>query len=209
MANRGKGGDSESHRDDCWFIEAAATRGEDFMIDKFLLCALLFFFLNLHMVVLPPSYALEVVREASMTNNQQALDGLRDLVRLLRSAGLRTVDLESALVDLQIHEEGAQAGGIILDPQDVGIVLFPKSTRYNGFMVFASNIHIVLRGTAIQDLENRQFGVASLDLNSSARAAVHELLHAMIHDNCFKGSVDDEEVLVHALEGHIAARLRV
>ena len=180
------------------------------MIGRFLLCALLFFFLNLHEVVLQPSYASDVVREASMTNNQQALDGLRDLVRVLRSAGLRTADLESVLVDLQIHEEGAQAGGIILDPRDAGVILLPKSTRYNGFLVFASHIHIVLRGTAIQDLENRQFGMANLDLNSSAREAVHELLHAMIHgNNCFKGGGDDEEVLVHALEGDIAARVRV
>ena len=179
------------------------------MIGKFLLCALFFLFLNLHKGGLQPSYALDVVREASMTNNQEALDGLRELVRLLRSAGLRTADLESALVDLQIHEEGAQAGGVILGPQDAGIIFLPKSTRYNGFSIFVSNIHIVLKGTAIRDLENRQFGVTNRDLNSSARAAVHELLHATIHDNCFKGSVDDEEALVHALEGHIAARVRV
>ena len=180
------------------------------MIDKLLLCALLFFFLNLHGVALQPSYALNLVRGASMTNNEHALEGLRDLVRLLRSAGLRTADLESVLVDLQIHEEGAAAGGLILDQQDSGITLLPKSTRYNGFFVVTSNTRIVLRGTAIQDLENRQYGLVDLELNDSARAAIHELLHAMIHtNNCFKGSVDDEEILVYSLEGHIATRVRV
>lgn len=179
------------------------------MINKLLLCALLCF-LNLQSIALQPSYALNVIRGASMTNDELALNGLRDLVRLLRSAGLRTADLESVLVDLQVHEEGAQAGGVILDSQDVATTFLPGSTRYNGFLVFTSNTRIVLRGTTIQDLENRQFGVAGLDLNNSARAAVHELLHAMIHDNnCFKGSVDDEEILVHALEGHIATRVRV
>ena len=179
------------------------------MIGKFSLCALLCFFLNLHSIALQPSYALNVVRGASMANNEQALEGLRDLVRLLRSAGLRTADLESVLVELQIHEEGAAAGGVILDQQDSGITLFPKATRYNGFFVLTSSTRIVLRGTAIKDLENRQFGVLDLELNDSTRAAIHELLHAMIHNkDCFKGSVDDEEILVHTLEGHIAARVR-
>ncbi len=180
------------------------------MIGKFFLCALICVFLNLHSIALQPSYALVIVRETSMTDSDQALDGLKDLVRLLRASGLRTSDLESVLVDLHIDEAGAAAGGLILDQQDSGTTLFPKSTTYNGFLVLTSRTRIVLRGTAIKDLESRQFGVPDLDLNNSARAGMHELLHAMIHNsNCFKGSVADEANLIHTLEGHVAARVRI
>ena len=170
---------------------------------------LIWVFLLVSFVLLPAprSYAIDVVQADRMTNNEPAVEGLRNLVQLLRASGLRTSDLEAALVGLGIHEEGAPAAGLILADQDSSVTLLRRRTFYNGFSVFSSNPHIVFRGTVIKDLEDKEFGLSSLDLNESAKTAIRELLRVMIfRTRCFEGNADDQKNLVHTLEGHIATK---
>lgn len=157
-----------------------------------------------------------VVCATEMTSNNDAAGGMNDLLDILADAGINTAPLEEALAQNQFHQEGDNAGGILITGGGEGVEFSPsrRPYPYDGKLVLVNDsfTHVVLKEDAITDLANRNFVQTGSQLNNSALTAIHELTHAMIfRTQCFTGSPTREEVLVGApnLESDIGTRLTI
>lgn len=151
------------------------------------------------------SLAQIVVRTSGMISNNEAYNGMKDLLRLLDNAGIIIVPLEDVLNSSVFHQEGADAGGLTLANGDFGVTFRPARrgpvglTLYNNTLVIIDDsfTHIIFNKDTINDLRDRKFSEASGLLRDTADTAIHELLHAMIfRTRCFQGSRETEEGLV-------------
>ncbi|HXG18462.1 MAG TPA: hypothetical protein VNN62_05245 [Methylomirabilota bacterium] len=159
----------------------------------------------------PPARALQRVWTSDMVENERATEGLQELVAFLGEAGLRVSSLQTPLPHLMVHEEGAQAAGVLLADDDDGLTVTTGVTRYNGAAIIGNDnkTHLIFRKATIDDLVERDF-VSASDNHSPLAAAVHELLRASIfYSKCVHRHKAEEESLLDALTAHIAMRVDI
>jgi len=146
-----------------------------------------------------------------MTQHQEALAGLQDLVDFFGDNGLRTIALKETLQHLVLHEEGEQAAGVLLADADDGFTITAARVRYGDLPIVVTDekIHTILRAMTIDALVSRDFSTAG-NLDGPLTAAIGELVQALLsRSHCFHGSAHREKVLVSALTAHIAVKLNV
>src|SRR5712692_5531906 len=91
------------------------------------------------------SFGQVVVRTSRMISNDEAHNGMRDLLRLLADAGITITPLEDALNSSVIHQEGLEAGGLTLVNGNFGVTFRParrgpvRLTLYNNTLVVADD----------------------------------------------------------------------
>lgn len=165
------------------------------------------------------SQSQRVIWTSEMSVNQGALDGLGQLLELLKASGLNIAPFQETLKRYKLHEEGGESLGIRLVDGDEGITFVPprflgmRPVLYGGRLVLVNDdfVHTVLGAEVIRDLTRQDFLSTPLLLRNTANTAVHELLHGLVsRTECFKGSRNEEEDLVGAnLSNDISGRITI
>ena len=146
-----------------------------------------------------------------MTPRDDARDGLQDLVKFLKSNGLRTTGLEKTLEQLVVHEEGEQAAGVFLKEGDGELTLTRRRTRYDNFIIFKHDdgIHLILQRETIDALVKRNFSFVG-GLENPVSAALRGVLKAFISSRrCFRGKKAEKILLAGSLTEHILDKINI
>ncbi|MCI0537354.1 MAG: hypothetical protein L0Z50_19230 [Verrucomicrobiales bacterium] len=156
---------------------------------------------------------------SSWTPNDQLPNAILDLLVLIRGAGIRIEDLETAWSQSTFHRDGTDTGADLLERWcAVGITCRPGlrpagcnpllldclAGCFDWIWVLDSTTHILLSDSDTDSLVAGQFLIAGA-LTTASLTALHELCHAMIFRTaCFSeplsGFTGKEETIVKALE---------
>jgi hypothetical protein len=142
-----------------------------------------------------------------------------ELIRTLDGFNLpdgQLSDLEFAFEDAEFHEEGDQAGGIMV-PDDAHAVSFPLGfDQFEMFgldggivVIYDGRSHVVFTEEDSKSLRDGKVQDEDGSLSTAAATALHELIHLMLEIRGKGDKDDDADLVVSSLETAIVAKINL
>src|SRR2546430_16211738 len=83
------------------------------------------FLMGIWLLLLNDSFGLGIVRTSQMVTDNEAQRGMRDLLHLLKDAGITITPLKDALNSNTFHQEVSEANGLTLAEGNEGVTFKP------------------------------------------------------------------------------------